>query len=153
MHCFNEICIMLSDLVSALSWISSRHGRLSYQREEGRTSVERNGLSKGRTELSCQDTLIVLQIGSRWGKYEREEIRGKRESLNQGWHCQDLSIKGRFGLAGVENRWGSNILYCGGWHHSGVLQGLVFFFNHRQQTIDTTDQIYSYKNTLLLLLL
>ena len=120
--CFRGICIMLSDLVSALSWISSRHGSLSYQREEKRTSVERNGLSKGRAGLSCEDTLIVLQIGSRWGNYEREEIQGKRGSLNRGWHLQDLSIKSRFGLAGVENRRGSNILYCGGWHHHRLLQ-------------------------------
>lgn len=50
---FREICIMFSDWVSILSWIFSRHGCLSYQRKEKRTSVERNGLSKGGTQLSC----------------------------------------------------------------------------------------------------
>lgn len=52
-NCFKEICIILSDFVSILSWIFSRHGCLSYQRKEKRTSVERNGLSKEGTELSC----------------------------------------------------------------------------------------------------
>lgn len=53
MNCFKEIYIMPSDWVSILSWIFSRHGCLSYQRKEKRTSVERNGLSKEGTELSC----------------------------------------------------------------------------------------------------
>lgn len=86
-NCFKPICIMPSDGVSVLSWISSRRCCMSYQRKEKRTSVERNGLSKERMELLCKDTMIVLQICSRWGNCEREEIRGKRESLNQWWHC------------------------------------------------------------------
>lgn len=52
-NCFKEICIMLSDGASILGWIFSRHGCLSYQRKEKRTSVEKNGLSKEGTELSC----------------------------------------------------------------------------------------------------
>lgn len=35
-NCFKDICIMLSDWVSILSWIFSRHGCLSYQRKEKR---------------------------------------------------------------------------------------------------------------------
>lgn len=136
-NCFKDICIMPSDWVSIYNWFFFQTWLL--EPPEKRRSVERNAVSKEGTELSCQDTLIVLQIGSRWSNSAREDMQRKREILKWGCHCQDLGIKVKIWTNRC--RGSMKLERGGGWQLPAVLQQLekVSFWIIDKTSIDESQ--------------
>lgn len=121
-NCFMEICIMLNDWGAILSWFFFFPDMACWATREKNKNGEKRTIKRRNWAFMLGHFDCItdwFQVRQPW---KRGEIQGKRETLNYGWHWQDLSIKGRFRTAGVENRRGSDILYCGGWQLPAVCQ-------------------------------